>query len=107
VFKSTNGLSADVDDISGDLRCAGQRTSRSTTACDLTSDDIGVFETFDGAALEATDQRHAERAVFGLAIDQNGSPVAATHGRGMFELSRGHDRRYRDRTTSDDSGDRR
>jgi hypothetical protein len=40
-------------------------------------------------------------AVFGMAIDRKGRLVAATHGRGMFELSKGRDKRYRD---SDDGG---
>jgi hypothetical protein len=95
VFVSTNGLGvATWTDISGDLpdvptnAIAIVGDAKSTAI--YVGTDIGVFETIDGGAH----WRHLTKgmpnvAVFGLATDKQGRLVAATHGRGMFELSRG------------------
>jgi photosystem II stability/assembly factor-like uncharacterized protein len=95
VFVSTNGLGAATwTDISGDLpdvptnAIAIVGDAKSTAI--YVGTDIGVFETIDGGAH----WRHLTKgmpnvAVFGLATDKQGRLVAATHGRGMFELSHG------------------
>jgi hypothetical protein len=51
--------------------------------------DVGVFESLDGGAHWRRLSRGMPNVtVFGLARDRNGRLVAATHGRGMFELSK-------------------
>jgi len=93
VFKSTDGLGAATwINISGDL--PDVPANAIVVVSDKKKDaiyvgtDIGVFETLDGGAH----WRHMTKgmpnvAVFGLATDPQGRIVAATHGRGMFELS--------------------
>ena len=93
VFKSTDGLGAATwINISGDL--PDVPANAIVVVSDKKKDaiyvgtDIGVFETLDGGAH----WRHLTKgmpnvAVFGLATDPQGRIVAATHGRGMFELS--------------------
>ena len=55
----------------------------------LVGTDIGVFETMDeGRHWRQLTKGMPNVAVFGLANDKEGRIVAATHGRGMFELSR-------------------
>jgi hypothetical protein len=99
VFISTNALGAATwTDISGDLPDVpanaivvdyNNRHKRDTI---FVGTDIGVFETVDGGVH----WRHLTKgmpnvAVFGMASDKDGRIVAATHGRGMFELLRGRD----------------
>ncbi len=98
VFKSTNGLSgATWTNISGDLpdipvnAIAIDETKENgqpVTAL-YVGTDVGVFESLDGGAHWRRLSRGMPNvAVFGLARDRNGRLVAATHGRGMFELSK-------------------
>ena len=50
--------------------------------------DVGVFESLDGGAhWRRLSKGMPNVAVFGLAISR-GRLVAATHGRGMFELNK-------------------
>jgi photosystem II stability/assembly factor-like uncharacterized protein len=109
VFTSTDGLGAAAwTDISGDLPDvpANAIVIDARTHAIYVGTDIGVFETFDGGAHWRQLTRGMPNvAVFGLAIDKNGRVVAATHGRGMFELSKGHDKRYRDSDDGSRGGD--
>ena len=98
VFLSTNGLGAATwTDISGDL----PDIPVNAIAVDQTKDqgqpitalyvgtDVGVFESLDGGAHWRRLSRGMPNvAVFALATNRNGRLVAATHGRGMFELSK-------------------
>jgi hypothetical protein len=98
VFKSTNGLGgATWTDISGDL----PDVPVNTIALDeikvkgdrivalYVGTDVGVFESLDnGSHWRRLSKGMPNIAVFGLAIDSNGHLVAATHGRGMFELKK-------------------
>lgn len=92
VFKSTDGLGAATwTDISGDLPDVPVNaiTIDESTGAIYVGTDIGVFQTLNGGAH----WRHLSKglpnvAVFGLAIDRQGRVVAATHGRGMFELAK-------------------
>jgi photosystem II stability/assembly factor-like uncharacterized protein len=98
VFKSMNGLGgAAWSDISGDL----PDIPVNAIAIDETKEngqpltalyvgtDVGVFESLDGGSHWRRLSRGMPNvAVFGLARDPNGGLVAATHGRGMFELSK-------------------
>jgi hypothetical protein len=105
VFKSTNGLGAATwTDISGDLPdvpvnaivvTAGDKGDKHGKGNDgrdsaiYVGTDIGVFESLDGGAH----WRHLTKgmpnvAIFGMAMGRDGRIVAATHGRGMFELSK-------------------
>jgi hypothetical protein len=97
VFVSRNGLGAATwTDISGDLPDVPVNAiaidSRRFTI--YVGTDIGVFQTRDGGAhwRQLTDGL-PNVAVFGLAIDDDGDLIAATHGRGMFELQKA-DRRW-------------
>jgi photosystem II stability/assembly factor-like uncharacterized protein len=93
VFVSTDGLGAATwVDISGDLPDVPANAIVADRKKDAiyVGTDIGVFETLDGGVH----WRHVTKgmpnvAVFGLATDKQGRIVAATHGRGMFELSHG------------------
>jgi photosystem II stability/assembly factor-like uncharacterized protein len=109
VFKSTNGLGAATwTDISGDLPDvpANAIANDVRTGALYVGTDIGVFETFDeGAHWKQLTRGMPNIAVFGLAIDKTGRVVAATHGRGMFELSKGRDKRYRDSDEGSKGGD--
>jgi hypothetical protein len=98
VFTSVNGLGAATwTDISGDLpdipvnAIAVDQTKdhgRAVTAL-YVGTDVGVFESLDGGAhWRRLSKGMPNVAVFGLAIDSNRRLVAATHGRGMFELNR-------------------
>ncbi|HET9792977.1 MAG TPA: hypothetical protein VFS34_00845, partial [Thermoanaerobaculia bacterium] len=92
VFKTTNGLSgaATWTDISGDLPDvpANCIALDPTTGTIYVGTDIGVFQSTNGGANWLYDNDSFPTvAVFGL--DRNpttGQIVAATHGRGMFEL---------------------
>jgi hypothetical protein len=107
VFKSTNGLGAATwTNISGDLPDAPVNSiavdSRRRTI--YVGTDIGVFQTRDGGAhWTQLSNGMPNVAVFGLAMDHDGDLIAATHGRGMFELQKagrrfsGHDNRDHDR----------
>jgi hypothetical protein len=109
VFTSIDGLGAATwTDISGDLPDvpANAIVIDARTHAIYVGTDIGVFETFDGGAHWRQLTRGMPNvAVFGLAIDKNGRVVAATHGRGMFELSKGRDKRYRDSDDGSRGGD--
>jgi hypothetical protein len=96
VFRTTNGLAgATWTDISGDL----PDVPVNTIALDeikvkgdrivalYVGTDVGVFESLDGGNhWRRLSKGMPNVAVFGLAIDSSGRLVAATHGRGMFEL---------------------
>jgi photosystem II stability/assembly factor-like uncharacterized protein len=97
VFKSTNGLgSATWVDISGDLPDIPVNTialdqvkerGQMVTAV-YVGTDVGVFETLDGGAhWRRLSKGMPNVAVFGL-TNSRGRLVAATHGRGMFELKK-------------------
>jgi len=98
VFMSANGLgSATWVDISGDLPdipvnaiAVDQAKDKGRTVTALyVGTDVGVFESLDGGAhWRRLSKGMPNVAVFGLAIDSNRRLVAATHGRGMFELNR-------------------
>jgi photosystem II stability/assembly factor-like uncharacterized protein len=98
VFVSTNGIGAATwTDISGDLPDIpvnaiavdeGKGKGQLLTAL-YVGTDVGVFESLDGGVHWRRLSRGMPNvAVFGLAIDSDGHLVAATHGRGMFELSK-------------------
>lgn len=107
VFKSTNGLGAATwTNISGDLPDVPVNSiavdSRRRTI--YVGTDIGVFQTRDGGVhWTQLSNGMPNVAVFGLAMDHDGDLIAATHGRGMFELQKagrrfsGHDNRDHDR----------
>jgi len=98
VFVSTNGLggatwtniSGDLPDIPVNAIALDQRKEKGQLVTVLyVGTDVGVFESLDGG----THWRRLSRgmpnvAVFGLANDTNHRLVAATHGRGMFELNK-------------------
>jgi photosystem II stability/assembly factor-like uncharacterized protein len=98
LFMSTNGLAgATWTDISGDL----PDVPVNTLALDeikvkgdrivalYAGTDVGVFESLDGGShWRRLSKGMPNVAVFGLAIDSDGHLVAATHGRGMFELKK-------------------
>ena len=104
VFTTTNGLSgAAWTDISGDLpdipvnaividdTALGNGARQNQTPGLYVGTDVGVFESLDGGAhWRRLAKGMPNVAVFGLAIDGNGRIVAATHGRGMFELVKGN-----------------
>jgi hypothetical protein len=95
VFKTTNGLGAATwVDISGDLPdipvnaiATDERKEKGQQIVALyVGTDVGVFESLDGGAhWRRLSKGMPNVAVFGLANDGN-RIVAATHGRGMFEL---------------------
>jgi len=90
VFKSTDGLGSGTwTNISGDLPDvpANAIAIDEKSGTIYVGTDIGAFQTIDGGAhWTMLDNGLPNVAVFGLAIDNNGRVVAATHGRGMFEL---------------------
>jgi hypothetical protein len=97
VFKSITGLgSATWVDISGDLPDIPvnaialdqvKQRGQMVTAV-YVGTDVGVFESLDGGAhWRRLSKGMPNVAVFGLAISR-GRLVAATHGRGMFELNK-------------------
>jgi len=96
VFKSTNGLGgATWTDISGDLPdipvnaiAVNETTERGRPLTALyVGTDVGVFESLDGGVhWRRLSKGMPNVAVFGLANDGRGRLVAATHGRGMFQL---------------------
>jgi photosystem II stability/assembly factor-like uncharacterized protein len=98
VFMSTNGLSgAAWTDISGDLpdvpvntiALDEQKVKGDKIVALYVGTDVGVFESLDGGHhWRRLSKGMPNVAVFGLAIDTNGHLVAATHGRGMFDLKR-------------------
>jgi hypothetical protein len=99
VFKSTNVLgSATWTDISGDLpdvpvnAIAVDEADGKSTKIDAlyVGTDVGVFESLDGGMhWRRLSKGMPNVAVFGLVTNGHGRLVAATHGRGMFELSKG------------------
>ena len=108
VFKSTNSLGATAwFDISGDLPDIpvnaiaideadgkGDKGDKHDSRCAYVGTDVGVFQSLDGGAhWRRLSKGLPNVAVFGLAIDSDGRLVAATHGRGMFELHKGGDGR--------------
>jgi hypothetical protein len=98
VFKTVNGLGgAAWTDISGDLPDIPVNAIAVDTANDhgatvtalYVGTDVGVFESLDGGGhWRRLSKGMPNVAVFGLAIDSNRRLVAATHGRGMFQLNR-------------------
>ena len=98
VFKSTNGLGAATwADISGDLPdipvnaiAIVETKQKGQSAIALyVGTDVGVFESLDeGAHWRRLSKGMPNVAVFGLADDGRGRLVAATHGRGMFQLEK-------------------
>jgi photosystem II stability/assembly factor-like uncharacterized protein len=98
VFKTTNGLGgATWTDISGDLPDIPVNgiaideikvKGRIVTAL-YVGTDVGVFESLDGGAhWRRLSKGMPNVAVFGLAFDSHGRLIAATHGRGMFQLNK-------------------
>jgi photosystem II stability/assembly factor-like uncharacterized protein len=98
VLMSTNGLGgATWTDLSGDLpdipvnaialdetKVKGQLVTGLYVGT-----DVGVFESLDGGAHWRRLSRGMPNvAVFGLGMDTDGHLIAATHGRGMFSLSK-------------------
>jgi hypothetical protein len=97
VFVSTNGLGAATwTDVSGDLPdipvnaiALDERKEKGQPVTVLyVGTDVGVFESLDGGAHWRRLRGMPNVAVFGLANDSNKRLVAATHGRGMFELNK-------------------
>jgi photosystem II stability/assembly factor-like uncharacterized protein len=89
VFVSRNGLGAATwTNISGDLPdIPANAIAVDGTGAVYVGTDIGVFRTTDGGAhWTQLNNGLPNVAVFGLAMDRTGKLVAATHGRGMFEL---------------------
>ena len=91
VFKTTNGLSGAVTwtDISGDLPDVPVNCIALDPGGTLyVGTDIGVFQSVDGGThWDFDNDSFPTVAVFGLDRNPNtGQIVAATHGRGMFQL---------------------
>jgi len=88
VFVSKNGLGAATwTNISGDLPDIPVNAIVVDQGAIYVGTDIGVFRTVDGGAhWTQLNNGLPNVAVFGLAMDRTGKIVAATHGRGMFEL---------------------
>jgi hypothetical protein len=93
VFVTTNGLSATPTwvDISGDLPDLPLNQvvvdHRGKQVSILVGTDIGVFRTRDGLHWRHLSKGLPFVTVFGLERDSKGRIIAATHGRGMFELN--------------------
>ena len=90
VFKSTTGLGAATwTNISGDLPDVPTNgiAFDDKTNTIYVATDIGVFQSLNGGAhWSQLDNGMPNVAVFMLAMNKSGRLVAATHGRGMFEL---------------------